>query len=276
VRLRAVGLSAAFLVSGFALAIGLYGVIARLLGPRALTLGTEAAALQSAVMLASFGLATWVFGFRAGRLDARRLRWTPGGARPFLTGLAVGIVPALGAMALGVSFAGARWSLDGGSFGAWLTTVAGLLALLLPAALAEEMIFRGVPLVLLSEAFGRASAVIGLAVMFGLAHLFNPGATSLAIGNVALAGVFLGTVFYLPGGLWTATGAHLGWNATLAALAAPVSGLPFAMPWLDYRPGAPQWFTGGGFGPEGGLTATAVLAAGTILAARLTRKESAT
>jgi hypothetical protein len=133
-----------------------------------------------------------------------------------------------------------------------------------------------VPLVLLSEAFGRASAVIGLAVMFGLAHLFNPGATSLAIGNVALAGVFLGTVFYLPGGLWTATGAHLGWNATLAALAAPVSGLPFAMPWLDYRPGAPQWFTGGGFGPEGGLTATAVLAAGTILAARLTRKESAT
>ena len=275
-RLRAVGLSAAFLVSGFALAIGLYGLIARLLGPRAMTLGGEAAALQSGVTLASFGLATWIFGFRAGGLDARRLRWTPGGVRPFLSGLALGIVPALGAMALGVWFAGARWSLDGGSFGAWLAALAGLLVLLLPAALAEEVIFRGVPLVLLSEAFGRAGAVVGLAVMFGLAHLFNPGVTPLAIGNVALAGVFLGTAFYLPGGLWTATGAHLGWNATLAALAAPVSGLPFAVPWLDYRPGTPEWLNGGGFGPEGGLTATAVLTAGTILAARLTRKESPT
>ena len=275
-RLRAVGLSAAFLVSGFALAIGLYGLIARLLGPRAMTLGGEAAALQSGVTLASFGLATWIFGFRAGGLDARRLRWRPGGVRPFLSGLALGIVPALGAMALGVWFAGARWSLDGGSFGAWLAALAGLLVLLLPAALAEEVIFRGVPLVLLSEAFGRAGAVVGLAVMFGLAHLFNPGVTPLAIGNVALAGVFLGTAFYLPGGLWTATGAHLGWNATLAALAAPVSGLPFAVPWLDYRPGTPEWLNGGGFGPEGGLTATAVLTAGTILAARLTRKESPT
>jgi hypothetical protein len=83
-------------------------------------------------------------------------------------------------------------------------------------------------------------------------------------------------VFYLPGGLWTATGAHLGWNATLAALAAPVSGLPFTVPWLDYQPGTPEWLNGGGFGPEGGLTATAVLTAGTILAARLTRKESPT
>jgi hypothetical protein len=269
-------LSAAFLVSGFALAIGLYALMGRFLGPRAMAPGNEATALQSAVMLASFGLATWIFGFRAGGLDARRLRWTPGGARPFMTGLALGIVPALGAMAFGVWFAGASWSLDGGTFGAWLTTLAGLLMLLLPAALAEEVIFRGVPLVLLSEAFGRATAVIGLAVIFGLAHLFNPGPTPLAIGNVALAGVFLGTVFYLPGGLWTATGAHLGWNATLAALAAPVSGLPFTIPWLDYRPGTPDWLNGGGFGPEGGLTATAVLTAGTILVARLTRKESPT
>ena len=35
---------------------------------------------------------------------------------------------------------------------------------------------------------------------------------------------------YAPGGIWTAWGAHLGWNATLAALDAPVSGLPFRFP----------------------------------------------
>ena len=62
--------------------------------------------------------------------------------------------------------------------------------------------------------------------------------------------------------MWTAFGAHLGWNATLAALAAPVSGLPFDIPYIDYRMGGPAWLTGGAFGPEGGLLATAVARGG--------------
>lgn len=272
-KLRAVGWSAAFFLSGFALAIGLYALTARLIGPAAATPNAASAALQSGATLVAFGVATWVFGFRVAGLDARSLRWTPGGPGRFLGGIALGAVPAGAAMLLGVPLAGAGWSLDGGTVVAWLGAVAGLLIVLLPAALAEEIIFRGVPMVLLSQAFGRGTAVVGLAACFGLAHLLNPGVTSLAIGNVALAGVFLGLAFYLPGGIWTATGAHLGWNATLAALAAPVSGLPFAVPWLDYRPGSPSWLSGGGFGPEGGLTATAVLTVASVFAARLIRKE---
>ena len=62
--------------------------------------------------------------------------------------------------------------------------------------------------------------------------------------------------------MWTAFGAHLGWNATLAALAAPVSGLPFDIPYIDYRMGGPAWLTGGAFGPEGGLLATVALIGG--------------
>ena len=91
----------------------------------------------------------------------------------------------------------------------------------------------------------------------------NPDVTPLGLGNIALAGIFLGLAFYAPGGLWTAFGAHLGWNATLAALDAPVSGLPFDIPLLDYRagrarPGSPA----GAFGPEGGLLATLALTVG--------------
>jgi len=272
-RLRAVGLSAAFLFGGFGLAAGLYGLAASLLFETAPSLA-QAAMLQSAVSLLAFGLATSLIGLRAARLTPTELRWVPGGRRGFGTGLGLGAAAAMAAMLIAVPVAGAGWSPDGGSFGAWLGATGALIGLLLPAALAEELIFRGVPMVLLSQAFGRATAILALALPFALAHLLNPGITALAVGNIALAGVFLGTAFYLPGGLWTATGAHLGWNATLAVFGAPVSGLPFAIPWLDYVPGGPTWLTGGGFGPEGGLTATLVLAAATAAALRLIRKET--
>ena len=76
----------------------------------------------------------------------------------------------------------------------------------------------------------------------------------------------------MKGGIWIATGAHVGWNFALAALAAPVSGLPFDVPWLDYRPGTPSWLSGGPFGPEGGLIATTLLILATLVAARFTER----
>jgi hypothetical protein len=230
------------------------------------------ASVQSAAFLVAFSLVTWVFGIRLGGLDARSLRWR-GSPRWFLGGLALGAGPAAAAMALAVPAAGAGWQLDGGTVAAWLATLPPLLAVLAPAALAEELIFRGAPMVHLAAAFGRPAAIVGLAALFGLLHARNPGATPLALGNVALAGVFLGAAFYLPGGLMTAFGAHLGWNLTLAALAAPVSGLPFAVPWLDYRTGQPGWLSGGSFGPEGGLLATLALAVATVVAVRLATRD---
>jgi membrane protease YdiL (CAAX protease family) len=272
-KLRAVGLSAAFLIGGFALAAGLYGLGASVLYSAAPSL-TEATLLQSAAALVAFGLATSLIGLRGARLTPTELRWVPGGPRHLGIGLGFGGGAALVAMVVAVPVAGAAWAPDGGTAGAWSGTVLALVGLLLPAAFVEELIFRGVPMVLLAQVFGRATAVVSLGVLFALAHVLNPGVTPLAVGNVALAGVFLGTTFYLPGGLWTATGAHLGWNMTLAALGAPVSGLPFAVPWLDYRPGGPAWLSGGPFGPEGGLTATLVLAVATIIAVRFTQKET--
>ena len=40
-----------------------------------------------------------------------------------------------------------------------------------------------------------------------------------------------------------------------------MSGLPFDIPYIDYRGGSPGWLTGGAFGPEGGLLATVALTA---------------
>jgi membrane protease YdiL (CAAX protease family) len=141
-------------------------------------------------------------------------------------------------------------------------------AILLPAALAEELAFRGVPILALTKAFGRVPALIALALLFALAHADNPSVTWLALANIAIAGVFLGLVFFTPGGLWTSTGAHLGWNLTLAGLGAPVSGFPMELPWLSYAPGQPSWLTGGSFGPEGGILASICLLGGSVLVAK--------
>jgi hypothetical protein len=68
--------------------------------------------------------------------------------------------------------------------------------------------------------------------------------------------------------MWTAFGTHLGWNGTLAALGAPVSGLPFEIPYVDYTMGRPDWLTGGRFGPEGGLLSTLAITTTIVLVGR--------
>jgi hypothetical protein len=59
---------------------------------------------------------------------------------------------------------------------------------------------------------------------------------------------------------------------TLAALGAPVSGLPFEIPFVDYTMGGPAWLTGGAFGPEGGLLSTVAITGAIVLAVHWVRK----
>ncbi len=279
--LRAIGALVSFYLLGFLLsALVLLPFAGRLTG------GMPAAELaahptplfalaQGAVLLLAFGAATWVVGIRALGLDAGALRWRArlGWGKGLAAGVALGMLPAAVAMMMGVFTAGAGWIRDGGSLSQWLAEAGKTVLILGPAALSEELMFRGLPLVVAARALGRGRAIVLLSVLFALAHILNPDVTAAGIGNIALAGIFLSLAFYSPGGMWTAFGAHLGWNATLAALAAPVSGLPFDIPAIDYRTGSPVWLTGGAFGPEGGLLATATLTATVVLVARWIRKE---
>ncbi len=279
--MKAIGGSIAFLVLGGSAAILLLGGM--LLALPALNPGTIVTSppwwfplIQGIVLILAFAGATGLIGFRWARLGREQLGLAPvsEGLRGFFRGLGIGAGPALLTMALAVPLGGATWLADIPSVGMYFGAAGRMGLALLPAAFSEEIIFRGVPLVLCAFAFGRSWAIGGVALLFAVAHLANPGLTPVAVINIALAGVMLGIVFFRPGRLWTATGAHLGWNLTLAALAAPVSGLPFAMPGLTYTPGGPGWLTGGAFGPEGGLLATLMLI-GTIgaLVAR-SQKES--
>jgi CAAX protease family protein len=268
-RTRALGWALAFLSGGFSSSI----VVVRLFRPDGL-LTTPAgvlsfALLQTAVLLAVFGALTWLAGRQLGlRATDFGLRPLWRGLRGFVRGLAIGVFIGGLAMAVAVPIGGATWRVGGGAFREWLKAVGVLAAVFLPAAFAEELAFRGVPLVVLSRAAGRWVGLAVLGVLFGVAHVFNPGATTLGIINIMLAGVFLGLVFLSGGGLWSSTGAHLGWNLTLASLGATVSGLPLPLPALSYVPGHPVWLTGGSFGPEGGLVATMCLFLGCLLTSR--------
>lgn len=280
---KAIGWSIAFLVLTFLIA-GLLG-----LGAATLITGSSAAAaawltalgpgsmlLQAVVTIASTALFTWLIGFRILGLTGADLRYFTGprARSGFALGLVAGALASGMALLISVTVGQAGWLRDTGSLADYLRESIKTIAVLAPAALAEEVLFRGVPLVLLAGAFGRGSAVVAISVLFALAHVTNPNATPLGLGNIALAGVFLGLAFYAPGGIWTAFGAHLGWNSLLACLDTPVSGVPFDIPLLDYNAGSPAWLTGGTFGPEGGLAATLALTIAIVAAARWAGREA--
>jgi membrane protease YdiL (CAAX protease family) len=232
--------------------------------------------LQAVAILASTAVFTWLIGFRKLGLTREDLRYPRGPAarRGFGLGLLAGAVTAGLALLISVVGGGAGWVSDAGTLGDYLRQTSKTIAVLAPAALSEELLFRGVPLVLLAGALGRGGAVAAIGVLFALAHVSNPNASPLGLGNIALAGIFLGLAFYAPGGIWTAFGAHLGWNSLLACLDTPVSGVPFNIPLLGYNPGTHQWLTGGRFGPEGGLAATVAVTLAIVVMARWARQET--
>lgn len=171
-------------------------------------------------------------------------------ARYTLLGVLAIAVPSLLLMAMGLLRAvpaapGSWWAATGLTF-----------ANLLPAAAGEELLLRGYIFALLRESIGWRWTLIATSIVFGLFHVPNPGADAESVLLVMLAGFFLGAVLLATRSLYAAIAAHFGWNWAMAAgLHTPVSGIPVLAP--DYRvvDAGPDWLTGGGWGPEGGLAA---------------------
>ena len=166
----------------------------------------------------------------------------------------------LGVLAIGipsVALITTGWlAIEPSAEGSWTAAAVRLSTLLLIAALAEELAFRGYLLAVLREALGSIPALALTSVAFGYVHISNPGSSLRALAIVMLAGLFLGGVVLVTRSLYAAWMAHFSWNWTMAVLLhIPVSGLATETP--DYRTldAGPDWATGGTWGPEGGVGA---------------------
>jgi uncharacterized protein len=181
---------------------------------------------------------------------------------------------AIGATALLLLVTGtlrAEWLADGTSLAAWVGAALRMTWLLAPAALWEELVFRGYLWRVADDTAGPRVALWATSAGFAMVHLLNPGATVQSLTAVFLAGVLLGLVRQATDSLPAAWLAHLAWNWVMAAvLHVPVSGLPFEAPGWRLVPTGPDWWTGGAWGPEGGAAAFLVfVAAGVFGLARV-------
>lgn len=137
--------------------------------------------------------------------------------------------------------------------------------LAIESSVLEEVLVRGVVLRLMWRAFGPVVAFGISALLFGLGHIGNPGATWFTTACITLeAGVMLGAFYALTGRLWVSIGVHAGWNfAQGYVFGARVSGSDFgdALATSLPRADSPDWMTGGAFGPEASLASLTICTA---------------
>ena len=188
-----------------------------------------------------------------------------GSGRELSLGIGVGVVVAAPALILALSLGQMRWVTAEGSVLEYASTGMWTLAILTVPAAAEEVLFRGYPMRVLLRSWGPGVALVVTSVAFAALHGWNPEVGPLALANIGLAGVLLGVVYLKTGSLWWATGVHAGWNFATAFLAdLPLSGMKIVdSPMVEVASGGLTVVTGGAFGLEGGLAATAALVAGT-------------
>ena len=142
----------------------------------------------------------------------------------------------------------------------WSSTLFLSLILLFGAA-GEEMLFRGYGFQVLVGFLGPFATILPFGVLFAFAHLLNPHQTLLSPVNTALWGILLGYSFLRSGDLWLPIGLHFGWNWLIALLGTPLSGFTMSVTGLSVHWHVGVIWTGGAYGPEGGLFTTFVLIA---------------
>lgn len=156
----------------------------------------------------------------------------------------------------------------------WQLLVSALSAYVL-VGVSEELFSRGYQIQNLAEGLnlprvGSKAAVLSayllMALFFGLLHGDNPNATLLSTLNLSLAGLFLGLGFILTGELAIPIGLHITWNFFMGhVFGFPVSGADQNLSLLATQQSGPEIFTGGAFGPEGGLIGVMAMLLGMLL-----------
>lgn len=136
-----------------------------------------------------------------------------------------------------------------------------LLSLFLLVGVVEEVVFRGILFRLITDKWNIAVGLTTSSLLFGLAHLGNPGATLWAALAIALAsGWLFGMAYAYHQTIWVPIGMHWAWNYLEGGVfGCAVSGTPLDyLPLITPRISGPDILTGGAFGPEASIICVAL------------------
>lgn len=188
------------------------------------------------------------------------LGWTAASRRNLALGVLGGLGAGLAVLVIPVAFRVADLQPVPGQSLKWPSLLLVSLVLLF-GAVGEEMLFRGYAFQILVKAIGPFATILPMGVLFGLAHSSNLNFTWIALFNTILWGIILGYAFVVSGDLWLPIGLHFGWNWILPLLGANLSGFTMEVTGLSIHWKIGQLWSGGEYGPEGGLLTTAVIVA---------------
>lgn len=204
------------------------------------------------------------------RVPDAELSFGPGWARE--TGLGVLIGAGIFSACVGLVALLGGLRVTGLGAGASLPAIA---AMAITAAVNEEVLFRAIGFRFAEQLGGSLFALGVTALLFGVVHLSNPGATLFAALAIASeAGILLGAAYMLTRRLWLAVGLHAGWNFTQGWIwSIPVSGTTGAPGLFVTERQGPDWLTGGAFGLEASaVTLAAATLAGLVLTILVLRR----
>lgn len=139
----------------------------------------------------------------------------------------------------------------------------------------EEALTRGYLMQVTYRKWGLTAAIAFQAVVFAASHGVNHNVSVIALVNILLIGLLLGFWALAEGSLWGVCAFHVVWNWCQGNVyGIEVSGMDIRTTMLDIRgaPGSTPLLTGAGFGIEGSLFATVVLAIAAVAAALAFRR----
>ena len=135
------------------------------------------------------------------------------------------------------------------------------LSLFLLVGVVEEVVFRGILFRLITDKWNIAVGLTTSSLLFGLAHLGNPGATLWAALAITLAsGWLFGMAYAYYQTIWVPIGMHWAWNYLEGGVfGCAVSGTPLDyLPLITPRISGADILTGGAFGPEASIICVAL------------------
>lgn len=145
------------------------------------------------------------------------------------------------------------------------------------AGISEELVFRGVIMKVLEQAWNKSVAVIIPSVIFALSHIFGAELDFMSIVQLLVAGSVVGIMFslivYESGRIWNSAIVHVIWNIVIVGdiLRIGVSPSEYAM--FNYVLKSKSFMiTGGDFGIEASVIAIAGYIIVSVIAVLLMKK----